>query len=89
MLPLVRIGLTGGIGSGKSTVAALLAQRGATVVDADAIARALSAAGGVAIPLIAATFGPDFMTPTGALDRDGRRLPGTGRGDRRTLIDHQ
>jgi len=73
VLPLVRIGLTGGIGSGKSTVAAMLAQRGAAVVDADAIARALSAAGGGAMPLISATFGPDFITPTGALDRDKMR----------------
>lgn len=65
----MRLGLTGGIGSGKSTVARLLAERGAGVVDADAIARALSAAGGAAMPLIASTFGPDFLTPTGALDR--------------------
>lgn len=65
----MRLGLTGGIGSGKSTVAGLLAERGAAVVDADAIARALSAAGGAAMPLIASTFGPDFLTPTGALDR--------------------
>lgn len=65
----MRLGLTGGIGSGKSTVARLLAELGAAVVDADAIARALSAAGGAAMPLIASTFGPDFLTPTGALDR--------------------
>ena len=66
---LVRLGLTGGIGSGKSTVARLLAERGAAVVDADAIARELSAAGGAAMPLIAATFGSSCLTPTGALDR--------------------
>lgn len=73
MSTLVRIGLTGGIGSGKSTVASLLAQHGAAVVDADAIARALSAAGGGAMPLIGSTFGPDFVTPTGALERDKMR----------------
>lgn len=73
MLAAVRIGLTGGIGSGKSTVATLLAQRGAAVVDADAIAHALSAAGGAAMPLIGHTFGPAFITPAGALDRDKMR----------------
>lgn len=69
MSQTILLGLTGGIGSGKSTVAGLLAERGAAVVDADAIARALSAAGGAAMPLIASTFGPDFLTPTGALNR--------------------
>lgn len=64
-----RLGLTGGIGSGKSTVARLLADMGAAVVDADAIAHALTAPQGLAIPAIEATFGPEFLTPTGALDR--------------------
>jgi len=71
--PVVRLGLTGGIGSGKSTVASLLAERGATVVDADAIARELTAPGGLAMPTIAVTFGPDFITPNGALDRGKMR----------------
>ena len=65
----VRIGLTGGIGSGKSTVLAMLVARGAAAVDADAISRATTAAGGAAIPLIASRFGADFLTPEGALDR--------------------
>lgn len=69
----MRIGLTGGIGSGKSTVADLLAQRSAAVVDADAIARTLSAAAGAAMPLIGSTFGPAFITAAGALDRDKMR----------------
>ena len=69
----VRLGLTGGIGSGKSTVARLLAERGATVVDADAIARELTAPRGLAIPLIQAAFGPDFISPAGALERDKMR----------------
>ena len=55
----LRIGLTGGIGSGKSTVAAMLARHGATLVDTDAIARALTLPGGAAIAAIRATFGAD------------------------------
>ncbi|MBA3059763.1 MAG: dephospho-CoA kinase [Gammaproteobacteria bacterium] len=69
----LRLGLTGGIGSGKSTVAQRLAELGAAVVDADAISRELTAPGGLAIPLIAATFGPDFITPSGAMDRGKMR----------------
>lgn len=69
----MNIGLTGGIGSGKSTVLQMLQQRGAAVIDADAISRASTAAGGAAIPGIAATFGPDFISPEGALDRERMR----------------
>lgn len=65
----VRIGLTGGIGSGKSTVLRMLQALGATPVDADAISRATTAPGGAAIPLIARRFGPDFVGTDGALDR--------------------
>jgi dephospho-CoA kinase len=54
-------------------VAHLLAQRGAAVVDADAIARELTAPGGLALPLIATTFGQGFITPAGALDREKMR----------------
>ena len=57
--PALRIGLTGGIGSGKSTVAALLAACGATIVDTDAIARQISLPGGAAMASIAQTFGAD------------------------------
>lgn len=63
------IGLTGGIGSGKSTVAALLASAGAAVLDADALSRESTASGGAAIPLIAQAFGPDFLDADGAMDR--------------------
>ncbi|MFN4103125.1 MAG: dephospho-CoA kinase [Tepidimonas sp.] len=70
----LRIGLTGGIGSGKSTVAAMLAALGATVVDADAISRASTAPGGAAIEQIRQTFGDAFITPAGALDRDRMRV---------------
>ncbi len=68
-----RLGLTGGIGSGKSTVARLLQDHGATVIDADAIARACTQAGGAAMPAIAAAFGSDFVAPDGSLDRDRMR----------------
>ena len=68
-----RLGLTGGIGSGKSTVAAMLAQLGAALVDADAIARSLTLAGGLAMPSIAQEFGPRFVGADGAMDRDAMR----------------
>jgi dephospho-CoA kinase len=69
----MRIGLTGGIGSGKSTVLRMFADLGAAVIDADAISRATTAAGGAAITAIAARFGPEFVTPGGALDRERMR----------------
>lgn len=68
-LPGLRIGLTGGIGSGKSSVARQLAARGALVVDTDALAHALTAPGGAAIPAIAAAFGVDMIAADGAMDR--------------------
>ena len=69
----LRIGLTGGIGSGKSTVGQMLQTRGAAVVDADAIARSVTAPQGAAMPAIAQTFGSEFITPEGALDRERMR----------------
>lgn len=66
---MLRLGLTGGIGSGKSTVAEFFALRGAVVIDADAISRATTAAGGLAIAPIAKAFGTAFITDDGALDR--------------------
>ena len=68
-----RIGLTGGIGSGKSTVAAMLAELGARIIDADAISRQLTAAGGAAMPAIASAFGAGFVNSSGALDREAMR----------------
>jgi len=68
-----RIGLTGGIGSGKSTVAQMLAALGAAIIDADANARSVTAPGGAAIAPIAAEFGAAFITADGALDRDAMR----------------
>jgi dephospho-CoA kinase len=69
----MRVGLTGGIGSGKSTVLDMLRQLGAASIDADAISRATTAAAGAAIPAIARHFGPEFITAGGALDRDRMR----------------
>ncbi|MFL6676501.1 MAG: dephospho-CoA kinase [Massilia sp.] len=63
------VGLTGGIGCGKSTVADLFAARGASIIDTDEIAHGLTAAGGGAMPALLAEFGPAFATPDGALDR--------------------
>ncbi|RFP10865.1 MULTISPECIES: dephospho-CoA kinase [unclassified Duganella] len=63
------IGLTGGIGSGKSTVADLFAARGASIVDTDQIAHSLTAPGGAAMPAIVAEFGAEFADANGALDR--------------------
>lgn len=71
--PGLAIGLTGGIGSGKSTVARLLVELGAVLVDTDAIARGLTLAGGAAIPLLAAEFGAGAIGADGALDRDRMR----------------
>ena len=69
----LRIGLTGGIGSGKSTVASSLAALGAHVIDTDAIARSLTLPGGTAIAAIATMFGPEFIDASGALDRTRMR----------------
>lgn len=68
-----RIGLTGGIGSGKSTVAALLVAHGAVLVDTDAIARAIAQPGGIAMPAIEAAFGLGVIAPDGGLDRAAMR----------------
>jgi len=63
------VGLTGGIGCGKTTVADLFAARGASVIDTDQIAHSLTAPHGAAMPALLAEFGLDFATPEGALDR--------------------
>ena len=65
----MRVGLTGGIGSGKSTVAGILAECGAKVVDVDAIGRALTGSGGAAMPALVAALGPQIMSADGALNR--------------------
>ncbi len=63
------LGITGGIGCGKSTLAGLFKDAGVTVVDADAISRVVTAAGGTALPEIIEQFGPTFLSADGALDR--------------------
>ncbi len=63
------LGLTGGIGSGKSMVAQMFARLGAVVVDADQLAREVVEPGQPALQEIAATFGPDMLLPDGRLDR--------------------
>lgn len=63
------VGLTGGIGSGKTTVAELFAELGAGVVDTDEIARALTGPGQAAVSEISRRFGPQYVTADGALDR--------------------
>ena len=69
----LRLGLTGGIGSGKSTVASILASAGAAVMDADAISRSLTLPGGRALPAILAEFGEQLITPDGAMNREAMR----------------
>ena len=64
-----RVGLTGGIGSGKSTVAGLLADHGAYVIEADALAREVVESGTAGLAAIVARFGPDVLDDAGALDR--------------------
>lgn len=71
LIPL--IGLTGGIGSGKSAVAERLAELGATVIDTDQIAHRITASQGLAISAISALFGTDYIAPDGSLDRTKMR----------------
>ena len=70
---MIHIGLTGGIGSGKSTVAKMWQDLGATLIDADQVSRSLTAPKGAAIEAIRLAFGPDFITPEEALHRDAMR----------------
>lgn len=65
----MRIGLTGGIGSGKSTVAGMLAAKGATIVDADLLARRVVEPGSPVLARLAEEFGSDILLPDGSLDR--------------------
>jgi len=71
--PRLVIGLTGGIGSGKSTVSQMLVDLGAYLIDTDAISRALTAPGGAAMDAIAREFGPDMVDASGAMDRQRMR----------------
>ena len=82
-----RIGLTGGIGSGKSTFGALLQKRGAALVDSDQIARQVTGPGGAAIAAIAQRFGPEFVDDAGALDRGRMRELAYSAPDARTALE--
>lgn len=82
-----RIGLTGGIGSGKSTFGALLQKRGAALVDSDQIARQVTGPGGAAIAAIVQRFGPEFVDDTGALDRGRMRELAYSAPDARTALE--
>ncbi|MFR9757272.1 dephospho-CoA kinase [Streptomyces sp. TR06-5] len=66
---MLKVGLTGGIGAGKSEVSRLLASYGAVIVDADRIAREVVAPGTPGLDAVVAEFGPDVLTPDGTLDR--------------------
>lgn len=68
---MLRIGLTGGIGSGKSTVADLLSSEGFLIVDADQVARDIVEPGQPALAELAEAFGQDILKPDGTLDRAG------------------
>lgn len=84
----LRLGLTGGIGSGKSTLARLLQACGADVIDADAISRRSTEAGGAAMPAIARTFGPAFLALDGALDRQRMREHVFAHPEARQTLEH-
>lgn len=70
---MLEIGLTGGIGSGKTRVADMFAARGAAIIDTDLLAHEITAPGGQAIPALVEAFGPQCLRPDGAMDRDAMR----------------
>ena len=85
---ILRLGLTGGIGSGKSTVGQMWATQGAALIDADQIARDLTGPGGAAMEAICRTFGPEFADgSTGALDRPRMRALAFARPEARRQLE--
>ncbi len=83
---MLLVGLTGGLGSGKSTVGRMLAARGATVVDADRVAREVLSPGSPAVQAVMARFGPKVSDRNGSLDRQAlARLAFSSEEDRRAL----
>ncbi|MFF5027165.1 dephospho-CoA kinase [Streptomyces collinus] len=68
---MLKVGLTGGIGAGKSEVSRLLVEHGAVLIDADRIAREVVAPGTPGLTAVVEAFGPDVLTPDGSLDRPG------------------
>ena len=83
----LRLGLTGGIGSGKSTVGNLLASLGAALIDADQIARAATGPEGAAMPAIRAVFGDAYVDADGALDRNRMRQLAFNRPEARAQLE--
>jgi dephospho-CoA kinase len=81
------VGLTGGIGSGKSAVASLFAELGVAIVDTDTIAHALTGVGGAALPVIRQRFGESFMAADGSLDRTRMRKHVFVRPDARQMLE--
>ena len=73
MFSAFSVGLTGGVGSGKSTIATMLSEHGAAIVDADTIAHQLTSAGGAAIGALRESFGAEVIAVDGSLDRPGMR----------------
>ncbi|MDP2368954.1 dephospho-CoA kinase [Rhodoferax sp.] len=86
--PAMRLAITGGIGSGKSTVARLFVDRGATLIDADALSRELTASGGAAIAPIVSVFGTSVLTQDGALDRNAMRAIAYTDAQARRALEH-
>ncbi len=80
-------GLTGGIGSGKSTVGAMLQKLGAVLIDTDALARSLTTPGGSAMPAIERTFGATMVAPDGSLDRAAMRALAFGNPDAKRQLE--
>ncbi len=81
------VGLTGGIGSGKTAVSGQFAQLGADVVDTDLLSKALTGPGGRAMPALVAAFGQDVAGPDGALDRPAMRQRVFSRPEERTRLE--
>lgn len=83
----MRIAVTGGIGSGKSSVTALLASRGAVVIDADALAREVVEPGTPGLAAVVAEFGPEVLREDGSLDRAALAAIVFGDAERRTALE--
>lgn len=84
---MIRLGLTGGIGSGKSTAAAFFHKLGAAHIDADAIARQMTLTGGIAIPMIKHHFGSGLIDASGAMDRGRMRELAFGAPEKKALLE--
>ena len=83
----MRVGLTGGVASGKSTVSAILRELGAVVIDADALAREVVGPGTPGLDAVVAAFGPEVLGPEGALDRARLGALVFAEPDRRTALE--